>query len=244
MLKLVLVLASLLALCDAGLYFSQCSPRPGISTHDFVSRDLSDTNDVSIGHLTKGKLTMIVNVATFCTFTQQYIQMNELLAWLPPNEFNILGFPSNQFGHQEPGANSTEILNGLYYVRPGRGFTPNPNLHMMIKGDVNGLKESELYTYLKESCPNPSTATFDPRQALWEPIKLSDVAWNFEKFLVAPSGVPLYRFRSMVEPRDLVAILKALTSPAVDIHYQVLELDQLLSQLDQVVDAREMAKEF
>ncbi|CAL1534324.1 unnamed protein product [Lymnaea stagnalis] len=240
MLLLILV-AVLLIQCDAGLYFSKCLAPPGTSAHDFLSRDLGDSYDVSIARLTKGKLTMVVNVATFCTFTKQYIQMNQLLASLPPYEFTILGFPSNQFGHQEPGANRTEILNGLYYVRPGRGYTPHPNMHLMLKGDVNGDKESELYAYLKVACPNPTTAAFNTRESFWEPIKINDIAWNFEKFLVSPSGVPLYRFRSMVEPRDLVGILEALLAPAVNVHTQARELEGLLADLDATVDAWEKA---
>lgn len=82
-------------------------------------------------------------------FTPQYLQMNALLKEFPRSRFTVLGFPCNQFGHQEPGANSTEILNGMYYVRPGHGFKPHRNFKMMLKGDVNGANEHALFTYLK-----------------------------------------------------------------------------------------------
>ena len=59
----------------------------------------------------------------------------------------MVGVPCNQFGHQEPAANRTELLNGLRYVRPGAGFSPLFNLsHPAL---VNGEGELELYTYLK-----------------------------------------------------------------------------------------------
>lgn len=79
-------------------------------------------------------------------FTYQYIQLNALIdeAKYP---VNIIGFPCNQFGHQEPADNETELLNGLHYVRPGDSYTPKFTL--MKKIDVNGVNETSFYTYLK-----------------------------------------------------------------------------------------------
>lgn len=67
----------------------------------------------------------------------------------------ILGFPSNQFGKQEPGENS-EILPSLKYVRPGGGFVPN--FQLFEKGDVNGEKEQKFYTFLKVRVGNMEEA--------------------------------------------------------------------------------------
>ncbi|RXG69174.1 Glutathione peroxidase 6 [Armadillidium vulgare] len=61
--------------------------------------------------------------------------------------FSIIGFPCNQFWKQEPGANGTEILNGIKHVRPGGGFLPN--FLLLKKIEVNGDNEHPLYTYLK-----------------------------------------------------------------------------------------------
>lgn len=63
--------------------------------------------------------------------------------------FDVLGFPSNQFGTQEPGSTPDEIMNGLKYVRPGNGFVPM--FKLFEKGDVNGAKENPLFTHLKVS---------------------------------------------------------------------------------------------
>lgn len=62
--------------------------------------------------------------------------------------FKIYGVPCNQFGKQEPGV-GIEILNSVKYVRPGHGFIPE--LYLLVKRDVNGKKEDELYTWLKVS---------------------------------------------------------------------------------------------
>ncbi|XP_012940524.1 epididymal secretory glutathione peroxidase [Aplysia californica] len=167
--------------------------------------------------------------------------MNALLRNIPASQFSIVGFPSNQFGHQEPGDNATEILNGLRYVRPGGGFEPHPDMHMMLKCDVNGPDEIPLYAYLKASCPQPRTAEFHPRENFWEPIKASDVEWNFEKFLVSPDGVPLFRFRAMVEPIDLKKLFIALLSPVEDLAAQRREVGKILKDLDGEIKKREEA---
>uniref|UniRef100_A0A8D0DUI5 Glutathione peroxidase n=1 Tax=Salvator merianae TaxID=96440 RepID=A0A8D0DUI5_SALMN len=118
----------------------------------------------------------------------------------------ILGFPSNQFGKQEPGENS-EILPGLKYVRPGQGYVPN--FQIFQKGDVNGHNEQRVYTFLKV-CPSPSnpasylTHFGDPKKLFWEPLKIHDIKWNFEKFLVGPDGKPVMRWF----PRTSVASVK------------------------------------
>lgn len=67
-----------------------------------------------------------------------------------------------------------------------------------------------LPSVLQISCPQPDTAQFYPRESFWDPILVNDITWNFEKFLVSPSGVPLYRFRPKVDPFDLKDIMKLL----------------------------------
>ncbi|BFZ18723.1 hypothetical protein BsWGS_21762 [Bradybaena similaris] len=229
----LLVFAAAVVTAEAGLCHSVCSPPPGTSTHDFISRDINDQHFINITSLTAGKLTLIVNVASFCGLTQHYHQMNALLSEFPPSSFTILAFPCNQFGHQEPGNNGTEILNGLRYVRPGNGFQPHPNLHMMLKTEVNGDQEHDLYGYLKTSCPQPDTAKFYPGESFWDPILVNDITWNFEKFLVSPSGVPLYRFRPKVEPFDLKYLMKSLLNPAENLTAQTQELTLLLHRLEE-----------
>lgn len=144
----------------------------------------------------------------------QYIELNALQEELRGNGFVIVGFPCNQFGLQEPG-NNDEILNGLKYVRPGGSFVPN--FQLFEKGDINGKKEQKIYTFLKNSCPPVGDTFGNPQNRLfWEPLKVSDVKWNFEKFLVGPDGRPVKRWfpRTPVSQvrRDVLAYLKTQSS--------------------------------
>ncbi|XP_022382838.1 epididymal secretory glutathione peroxidase isoform X1 [Enhydra lutris kenyoni] len=138
-----------------------------------------------------GKLVLFVNVATYCGLTAQYPELNALQEELKPIGLVVLGFPCNQFGKQEPGDNS-EILPGLKHVRPGRGYVPN--FQLFEKGDVNGEKEQKVFTFLKLSCPHPSELLGSLRHISWDPVKVHDIRWNFEKFLVGPDGVPVMRW--------------------------------------------------
>lgn len=122
----------------------------------------------------------------------------------------ILGFPCNQFGKQEPGGNE-EILPLLKFVRPGKGFVPN--FRLFEKGDVNGENEQGVFTFLKNACPPAGNSFGNPIGRLfWEPLKISDIKWNFEKFLVGPDGKPLMRWFPRVnvsEVRDdILKLLK------------------------------------
>uniref|UniRef100_A0A4W2I9H0 Glutathione peroxidase n=1 Tax=Bos indicus x Bos taurus TaxID=30522 RepID=A0A4W2I9H0_BOBOX len=137
-----------------------------------------------------GKYILFVNVASY-GLTGQYVELNALQEELEPFGLVILGFPCNQFGKQEPGENS-EILATLKYVRPGGGFTPN--FQLFEKGDVNGEKEQKFYTFLKNSCPPTSELLGSPDRLFWEPMKVHDIRWNFEKFLVGPDGIPIMRW--------------------------------------------------
>uniref|UniRef100_A0A8C6CVY7 Glutathione peroxidase n=1 Tax=Moschus moschiferus TaxID=68415 RepID=A0A8C6CVY7_MOSMO len=137
-----------------------------------------------------GKYILFVNVASY-GLTGQYVELNALQEELEPFGLVILGFPCNQFGKQEPGENS-EILATLKYVRPGGGFTPN--FQLFEKGDVNGEKEQKFYTFLKNSCPPTSELLGSPGRLFWEPMKVHDIRWNFEKFLVGPDGIPIMRW--------------------------------------------------
>uniref|UniRef100_G1LNY7 Glutathione peroxidase n=1 Tax=Ailuropoda melanoleuca TaxID=9646 RepID=G1LNY7_AILME len=137
-----------------------------------------------------GKYVLFVNVASY-GLTDQYLELNALQEELEPFGLVILGFPCNQFGKQEPGENS-EILPSLKYVRPGGGFVPN--FQLFEKGDVNGEKEQKFYTFLKNSCPPTSELLGSPGRLFWEPMKVHDIRWNFEKFLVGPDGIPIMRW--------------------------------------------------
>jgi len=121
----------------------------------------------------------------------------------------VLGFPCNQFGMQEPGANGTEIFNGIRYVRPGNGFVPNFQLFQKI--DVNGDEEEPLYTFLKKHCPSTRDGFSSADSLFYSPLKVNDVRWNFEKFLVSRNGKPVKRYDPITHPyvieADIVRLL-------------------------------------
>ncbi|CAH6777704.1 Gpx1 [Phodopus roborovskii] len=168
------------------------------TVYSFSARPLAGGEPVSLGSL-RGKVLLIEN-------------MNDLQRRLGPRGLVVLGFPCNQFGHQE-NAKNEEILNSLKYIRPGGGF--EPNFTLFEKCEVNGEKAHPLFTFLRESLPAPSddpTALMtDPKSIIWSPVCRNDIAWNFEKFLVGPDGVPVRRysrrFRTInIEP-DIEALL-------------------------------------
>lgn len=97
-----------------------------------------------------------------------------------------------------------EILQGLKYVRPGNGFVPN--FLLLEKGDVNGKNEQQVFTFLKKSCPPVGDDFGTPNGRLfWEPLRTSDIKWNFEKFLVGPNGKAVMRWH----PRVNVSTVRA-----------------------------------
>ena len=125
-----------------------------------------------------GKVLLIVNVASYCGFTKQYSGLEEIYRKYKSNGFEILAFPCNQFGNQEPGTNE-EIKN---FCSSNFDVT----FKLFDKIDVNGKNRSPLYTVLTD---NKVTGN-------------SDIKWNFEKFLIDKSGNVVARFPSSVEPTD------------------------------------------
>ncbi|NWU52199.1 GPX3 peroxidase, partial [Dromas ardeola] len=158
-----------------------------------------------------GKMVLFVNSGPLLTHPWLCLpaELNALQNELGPYGLVVLGFPSNQFGKQEPGQNS-EILPALKYVRPGGGFVPN--FQLFQKGDVNGAKEQKVYTFLKNACPPVAEEFGNPKNLFWEPLRNHDIKWNFEKFLVGPDGVPVMRWyhraNIAVVKNDIIAYMR------------------------------------
>src|SRR5437879_5801435 len=127
-----------------------------------------------------GKVILAVNVASKCGFTPQYGGLQRLHDRYSSRGFTILGFPSNQFFHQEPG--TAEEIEQFCSVNYGVTFP------IFAKLDVKGPEQSPLYEILTQ-LPDDSG-------------KAGNVAWNFEKFLVDRDGRVARRFRSKVEPEE------------------------------------------
>lgn len=128
-----------------------------------------------------GKTLLIVNVASRCGFTPQYAGLEALYRKYGEKGFVVLGFPCNQFGAQEPGADSeiAQFCATSYDV----------TFPMFSKIDVNGEKAHPLYRWLKHAAPGLLGS---------EAIK-----WNFTKFLVDRSGKVVRRFASTDTPQSL-----------------------------------------
>jgi glutathione peroxidase len=148
-------------------------------TTDSLALTRLDGTDASLEDYA-GQAVLVVNVASKCGFTRQYAGLEELYERYRDRGFTVLGFPCNQFGGQEPG--SAEEIAEFCSTTFGVTFP------MFDKVDVNGPDRHPLFGRLTET----ADANGDS----------GDVKWNFEKFLVAPDGQVVGRFRTKVEPDD------------------------------------------
>jgi len=137
-----------------------------------------DGEPTTLGALTGGRPALVVNVASKCGLTPQYEGLQELYDDYAGDGLTILGFPCDQFGHQEPG--SEEEIGAFCQRNYGVTFP------MFAKIEVNGPGRHPVYTEL--------TALADAEG------EAGDVQWNFEKFLVGPDGKAVARFRPMTDP--------------------------------------------
>ncbi len=128
----------------------------------------------------KGKVVLLVNVASNCGFTPQYKGLEALYKKYESQGFVILGFPANNFGSQEPGTNAE--------IQTFCSRTYSVTFPMFSKISVKGEDQAPLYQYLTDKTANPATG--------------GDIGWNFTKFLVDRDGKIAARFDSKVEPES------------------------------------------
>jgi glutathione peroxidase len=127
-----------------------------------------------------GKTLLLVNVASKCGLTPQYEGLERLQETFADRGFSVIGFPCNQFMGQEPGtAKEIEQFCSTTY-----GVT----FPLMEKIDVNGEDRHPIYAQLTEKADAEGNA--------------GDITWNFEKFLLSPTGEIVARYRPQVEPED------------------------------------------
>jgi glutathione peroxidase len=138
----------------------------------------------------KGKALLVVNVASKCGFTPQYTGLEALYRKFKDRGIEVLGFPCDQFGHQEPG-DENEIKNFC-------SLTYDVTFPMYAKVDVNGAAAHPLYKWMKEE-----KAGF---------LGTEGIKWNFTKFLIDRSGKVIKRYAPTDTPekieKDLAAVLK------------------------------------
>jgi len=136
----------------------------------------------------RGQVLLIVNTASKCGFTPQYAGLEALQRKYKDKGFEILGFPCNQFGAQEPG-DAGEIANFC-------SLTYDVTFPMMAKIEVNGAGVHPLYAWLKKE-----------KKGL---LGSEAVKWNFTKFLIDRQGEVVARFAPTSEPRSLESAIEAL----------------------------------
>ncbi len=145
-----------------------------------------------------GKVCLVVNVASECGFTPQYESLQELYREYQSQGFEVLAFPCNQFGEQEPGSDD-EILS---FCKTNFDVT----FPVFSKVDVLGANQHPLFALLTDRRPEkewPADSGF--RRYLEQrgaELEDPDVVWNFEKFLLSKDGEVIGRFAPDVEPDD------------------------------------------
>ena len=146
------------------------------SIYDFTMKSI-DGKDVPLSDY-RGKVVLIVNVASQCGYTPQYKGLEALYRKYKDKGFTILGFPANNFGHQEPGTDAEikTFCTSKYDV----------TFDMFSKISVKGDDQNPLYRFLTSKTTDPGFS--------------GDVKWNFQKYLIDRNGNIIRRFLSAVEP--------------------------------------------
>lgn len=156
------------------------------SIYDFVVKDI-DGKDVNLSKY-KGKVLLIVNVASKCGFTKQYSGLQKIYEKYKTKGLEILGFPCNQFGGQEPGTEKE--------IKEFCSTNYNVTFPMFSKIDVNGENTHPLYAFLKSNVKGI--------------FGTEDIKWNFTKFLVDKNGNVLKRFAPQTTPEDIAKDIEEL----------------------------------
>lgn len=166
---------------------------------------IDGANDSLANH--KGNVLLVVNVASKCGLTPQYEGLEKLYKQYQDRGFEVLGFPANDFGAQEPGTHEEimEFCSANYGV----------SFPLFAKADVTGEGKQPLYAALTQARPEKVGPAQEFRDRLkghgMTPTEDPEVLWNFEKFLIARDGTVVGRFAPGVEPDspELVSAIEA-----------------------------------
>lgn len=167
-----------------------------VTLADFSATTLSGQDADLAAH--RGEVVLVVNTASRCGFTPQYAGLQDLHARFHDRGFSVLGFPCDQFKHQEPGS-ATEIAE-FCQVNYGVEFP------MFAKITVNGPEAHPLYRWL--TGPHEPVPGSGSRR-----IEAEEIPWNFTKFLIGRDGTVVARYGPSTEPAaissDIEAALRA-----------------------------------
>jgi glutathione peroxidase len=157
------------------------SPKSAVATRNFHSLSAEDINGkVNLFSEYKGRVVLVVNTASQCGYTSQYKGLESIYQKYKDKGFVVLGFPSNDFGGQEPGSNAE--------VKKFCEFKFKVTFPLFAKVNITSIPRSPIYEFLTAQNPNPETR--------------KTPQWNFWKFLVNKDGVVEKVFSSGVEPES------------------------------------------
>jgi glutathione peroxidase len=178
MTKILIAIALMTTFGAGNLLAAAVPPKKAKTIYDFTVKDI-DGNDVKLKKY-KGKVALVVNVASKCGYTPQYEGLQAIYEKYKAQGFVVLGFPANNFKNQESGTNAEikEFCESKYKV----------TFPMFAKISVLGEDQEPLYKYLTSKETNPQYA--------------GDITWNFNKFLVDKNGKILARFTSKDTPQS------------------------------------------
>jgi glutathione peroxidase len=159
-----------------------------MSAYDFSALTI-DGIDLPLSQF-RGHALLIVNVASKCGYTPQYVGLEELYKKYHERGLEVLGFPCNQFGHQEPGDEAE--------IRKFCSLNYGVSFPMFAKIKVNGPDTHPLYEYLKQSLPGI--------------LGLGAIKWNFTKFLTGKDGIPVKRYAPADKPQSIQSDVEAVLS--------------------------------
>jgi len=149
-----------------------------MSVYDYSARTIDGTEQPLSAY--RGQPLLIVNVASKCGFTPQYAGLEALYRKYRDRGFIVLGFPCDQFGHQEPGDEAQ--------IKSFCSLTYDVTFPLFAKVSVNGANAHPLYRFLKEARPGV--------------LGTEAIKWNFTKFLIGKNGEVIGRFEPRVKPDD------------------------------------------
>jgi glutathione peroxidase len=160
-----------------------------MTLYDFNAKAIDGT-DVPLSNF-RGKVVLVVNVASKCGFTPQYAGLQELYERYEKDGFVVLGFPCNQFRDQEPGSDAE--------IKTFCDLRYNVRFPLFSKIDVNGPNAHPVFEFLKNSLPGI--------------LGSRKIKWNFTKFLVDRTGNPLKRYPPMTAPSSTAKDIEQALSP-------------------------------
>lgn len=161
-------------------------PAAESSVYQFKVKDINNRSVDMKSY--RGKVLLVVNTASYCGYTSQYKSLQKTYLQFKDQGFEVLGFPSNDFGRQEPGSNKE--------IKDFCELNYKVSFPLFSKVVVSGNQKAPLFKYLTEE----SGAAFK-----------GPIDWNFEKFLIGKSGQVIARFKSGVDPqsKELVSAISA-----------------------------------